>query len=750
MRLDTGWEVRSIPLHADPLPHSQIQTGWLPVPGCTHLQPFLYPDRAYWGAHLRDMNTRSWLYRYEFILPSLDYGRVRVRFEGVDYFASVWLNDNFLGDHEGHFEPFDFDITTTLRQVGINTLLVRVCSPWDPPNPGGMPPMNHVSRQLVKGTYEHGDGIIPPDVNPVGIWRPVWLLFDQGVSVDKLRIRTDNAGQVVVQTWITNATSQSLEGYLNLNVTAENHDGPGAEAVVHVVLPPGETQVEQILVIPDPRLWWPWDHGAPNLYRLTAQLHSGPVSAQKTETFGLRTVHLERTPDRFTYWINDRPVFVRGTSYMPGLYFSQQTAQTLARDVEWARAAHLNLLRAHVHVSPPEFYDCCDRTGMLVWQDFELNWIHDSSPDFEARSLRLQRAMIDMLDHHPAIITWACHNEPTMIFTRRENLEVRPDPALYADALRQDPTRPVFICSGQMEDDWQRSGDLHAYYGALWSPRYTDVYSHRPRLPTEFGFEAPANPAALRAVPEVWTRVAHLADQTAALWDYQARLIQFHVEHFRRLRAQSCGGYIHFWLADLVPQVGAGVLDASRCPKGGYEALKLASQPLHVALENDGRRPHGLWVFNDTPQAYPQSTVVWRAFDSAGHALGGDRISMDVNANAAQQVTPWRWPLPLSECHGLELELHTVNGVVSNYYTRPFQPLPRPVGYPWKFDAELGMKVFDRAGAVSMTDRNVHPVVRLIPVSIREHLTEWVLRQRLPVGVLSSAARLLDWLSSAF
>jgi beta-mannosidase len=359
---------------------------------------------------------------------------------------------------------------------------------------------------------------------------------------------------------------------------------------LRVRLPVGIHDNEYALRVCDPSLWWPWDHGEPHLYRLTACLLdlSGHVLTTHTEVFGFRSVYLERAPQRFTYYINGRPVFIRGASYMPDIYLSRCTQESLAVDLKLARDAHLNLLRAHVHISPPEFYDLCDRMGLLVWQDFELNWIHHSTPEFEARARTLQREMIASLYNHPSIITWSCHNEPTMIFARRDNLEKHPDPALYADALQQDPTRPVFMCSGQMEHDWQRSGDVHTYYGAIWTARYTDVYRHRPRLNTEFGFEAPAHQNTLQAYPECWSHLQHLADVIDDLWAYQAELIRFHIELFRRLRAESCAGYIHFWLADLVPQVGCGVLDSHRQPKGGYDALRCASKPLQVALEHDG------------------------------------------------------------------------------------------------------------------------------------------------------------------
>ena len=534
----------------------------------------------------------------------------RLRFDGVDYAARVWVNGRLVGEHEGAFVPFTLDVTDAI-QPGVNTLLVRVTAPWDRPNPRGNYPINHVLRGLVKGLYEHGEGVIPPHVNPLGIWRPVWLLLDEGISLDQVQIRPALNGAVRLRLTATNATGQPWQGILKVAIAADNHDGPGARLRERVSLPLGQHTFSLVLHVPDPRLWWPWDQGAPNLYSLTATLIDGyntPLST-KEETFGIRTVRLDRSPERFTFYINERPVFLRGSGYMPDIYLSRCDRDTLTRDLDLARAANLNLLRVHVHISPPELYDLCDRAGLLIWQDFELNWVHDPSPDFEARALALQQAAIDMLFNHPSILTWTCHNEPTMVFAHRDNYERRPDPALYAAALEQDDTRPIFICSGQMEDDWQRAGDVHTYYGAMWSGDYTDVYRHTLRMNTEFGFEAPAALATLRQYPDAWERLSHLEGQIEALWTYQAELIQFHVEHLRRTRPAGSAGYVHFWLADLVPQVGCGVLNSERQPKGGYAALQKASAPLQVALEHDGRRIHALWVFNDDPT--PSAARAW-------------------------------------------------------------------------------------------------------------------------------------------
>jgi len=751
-RLEGNWNVKAELLEGASNHRQPPFALSLTVPDSTHLQPVLFPDQPYWGERLRAVNEYAWTYQRTFTLPHADSSHARLRFDGVDYFAEVWLNGHFIGKHEGHFAPFTFDVSDHVKRDGSeNLLMVRVTSPWDAPNPGGNYPADHVLRGLVKGHYEHGEGVIPPNVNPLGIWRPVWLLLDDGLSIDHIRIQTTLEGNMWLQLRVVNATEQTWDGKLILQVEGDNHSGSGVLDSADLHLAPGEHVVEQTLHVSDPQLWWPWDHGEPNLYRVRAYLvdHQNHVFSATEETFAFRTVHLRRTPERFEYRVNGRPVFIRGTGYMPGLYLSQCDQNLLMRDVQLAREANLNLLRVHVHVSPPELYDICDRLGMLVWQDFELNWIHDASLEFEQRARAVQRDMIDMLGNHPSVITWCCHNEPTMFFTRRQNLEKHPGPALYTDAMQQDPTRPVFLCSGQMDNDWQRSGDSHSYYGAIWSGDYTDVYRFLPRLSTEFGFEAPASKETLQQYAYCWERQSHLEEQIDELWAYQAELTQYHVEHFRRLRATSCAGYIHFWLVDLVPQVGCGVLDSQRIAKGGYDALRRASSPLHIALEHDGRKPIRLWVFNDTMQTYAQCTMRWQIFDAHGKKLLEGQLVYDVASNASQPVMDIQWSVASKKCAQIKLTLldSNLNPLAENHYENPFQHRLRPDAYPWKFDFELGTKVFNREGAPSMMAGVNSDLLTIVPLQIQETVAEWGMRRHFPHKFISRVARVLDWVT---
>ncbi|MBZ0287691.1 MAG: hypothetical protein K8I30_08755, partial [Anaerolineae bacterium] len=103
-----------------------------------------------------------------------------------------------------------------------------------------------------------------------------------------------------------------------------------------------------------------------------------------------------------------------------------------------------------------------------------------------------------------------------------------------------------------------------------------------------------------------------------------------------------------------------------------------------------------------------------------------------------------RWPA--ADCAQIILRAYSAAGelLCENAYNRPFQPLGRPAGYPWKFDPYLGTKVFNRPDAPSLADQSGSALVRALPLPLRETFAEWMLRQSLPTRWVSRVARVVD------
>ena len=96
------------------------------VPGEVQLQIGLQGmDLYYQSKQLTLVNEKEWWYRKQFVVPKAEAGKLlRLEFEGVDYFATVWLNGEKLGEHEGAYVPFSYDVTSKLK-YGEENLVVR-------------------------------------------------------------------------------------------------------------------------------------------------------------------------------------------------------------------------------------------------------------------------------------------------------------------------------------------------------------------------------------------------------------------------------------------------------------------------------------------------------------------------------------------------------------------------------------------------------------------------------------------------
>jgi len=428
----------------------------------------------------------------------------RLRFDGVDYFADVYLNGEHLGRHAGYFEPFDFDVTGVLR-TGKNVLAVRVESPYETPGLDGW----HLRKQLIKGVLNHHDcrpgggwDESGQAYNTGGIWNRVTLEEHGALTIEALRLHADLEARTPVlhlDLSLCNRT-RGRKRRLEIRCTPANFKGREYRLSETLDLKPGEARHAFELPVPEAQRWCPWDRGEPRLYTVTAAIED----AEASELFGFRTVRVE---PGLRWFVNDEPYFPRGSNYLPSQWLSEmlfpeaagakshpfggRPADGFAADVARARAANLNLLRVHAHVLPPEFHAACDRAGLLVWQDFALQWGYSDAPEFHAEAERQIRAMLDLLGNHPSIAAWCCHNEspcdaPWMagqaggLYNPAHNRAL--DERLEQVVRALDPGRYVHRNSG--------TGDGHAYPG--WYVGSMRDFEDLPGAPfvTEYGAQA--------------------------------------------------------------------------------------------------------------------------------------------------------------------------------------------------------------------------------------------------------------------
>ena len=675
---------------------------WIVIPKLMHLQTILCEDNPYFGEKVRAINDKAWWYRKRFYVPGNYRGKtVRLRFEGADYYASVYLNGNLLGHHIGHFNPFEFDVTNQVFYESENVLVVRVRAPWDEPNIyAARGAFDRVIRRMVKGLYEHADELIPPVVNPIGLWRPASLIASESVICERVKvfskILSEQEAEITLEFTLHNYTPSSQTVECEFSLEGETFEEILIQEQFSTQASPGQSSLKKNYRLKNPKLWWPWDQGTPHLYRLTSKT---AVDSGITETFtgviGVREVKLIRTPEETSFIINGRKVFIRGATYIPDIYLSRMNLEKYKEDMECIKDCNINLIRLHVHVDRPELYDLCDRMGIMIYQDFELNWAHPTTAEWEEEATLLFKEMINMLQVRPSIICWCCHNEPVTQFGNK-NYQEHPDPRLYKEALKLDSSRPVFQGSGEVKD-YQYSGDSHNYLGSLRRGEYTDILKKKERLNTEYGVGAPPDKQVLKQCPILHSRLKNVLSRIEELQEYQCQLLKFYTEYYRYTKFNPCSGCVQFQFVDCWIGTFFGVLDYHRNKKKAFQVLKDAFQPLLICFEYSINEPKAIWVINDLPKEFPNVTAEWKVSDMSDNVVINDKRALDVSRNTRDKVCDLTWKVNDREIYTVELSLKNRSGeiIVTNRYIDPFHPPSRPKGYPEGFDFYLGVKTFE-------------------------------------------------------
>ncbi|MBC7543100.1 MAG: beta-galactosidase [Candidatus Sericytochromatia bacterium] len=508
-------------------------------------------------------------------------------FAGVDYIADVWLNGTFLGHHEGYFAPFTFAAESL--QEGPNDLVVRVFSPREEAGP-----VWPHRKRAIKGIFGHHDcrpGAWHPtfgqDGNTGGIWNDVTLSWRPAVRIQDVQTLVSlegDAATVVVRIGLAGLTAAQ-----NLPVYVTCRDAAGRivdERKTTIVVSPEDPIASLGLRIAAPELWWSWDHGDQPLYDLDVAVGDDAVS----QRFSIRTIHQEGD----AWFLNGQRTFLRGTNIIPALWLSTYTAEQIATDVRLMKEAGLNIVRVHAHVTRPEFYDACDAAGLMVWQDFSLQWSYDLSPDFAAEAVSQIRAMVRLLRHHPSIVIWCCHNEPA-------GQEFTLDPLLVQAVRAEDGERIVRSHSDFSE---------HPYPG--WYYGHTQEFAALPGAPliSEFGAQALPSVETLQTfLPpdklwpadwEAWSYHDFQYEQTfwvagvepgeslesfvEASQRYQGELLRYAIDTYRRARYSPITGVFQFMFVDGWPSITWSVLDYLRQPKLGYQVLKEVCSPVYLSV----------------------------------------------------------------------------------------------------------------------------------------------------------------------
>ena len=372
-------------------------------------------------------NSDFW-YRNEFTLPAgFGGGKVFLNFDGINWKANVYVNGQQAGRIEGAFMRGKFDVSRLIAAGETNVIAVEVIKNEHP---------GAIKEQTAYSTDQNG-GILGAD-NPtfhasvgwdwiptirgrnIGIWNDVFLTRTGAVTIEDPFIRAElplpdtTSASLFVEVTLKNHTTDALNGTLK---------GRYGETTFgqEVALAASETRVIRLdpsaipaLKLQNPRLWWPRGYGEPYLYDVELSFDIDGQTTDKTSfRSGIRQMTFNEDNQTLSLFVNGRRFIGFGGNWG----FGESNLNYRGREYDIAVGYHADMnftmIRNWVgQIGDEEFYEACDRHGLMVWQDFWLANPADG-PDPYDNDLFMANAgdFVKRIRNHPSVGIYVGRNE---------------------------------------------------------------------------------------------------------------------------------------------------------------------------------------------------------------------------------------------------------------------------------------------------------------------------------------------------
>jgi len=426
---------------------------------------------------MRRYNGLVW-YQRRFTVQPKPGQRVFVRFGAVDYHSYVYVNGKFVGEHEGGFTPFSFEVTNLLRE-GENRITVGADS-------------------------ERTAADVPPVVtdweNYGGITRPVSLILVPSTYVDDAWVRLTRDGRIAATVKLDGPGAGGRE--VRVRIAALGFVLTGRSA------PDGTWAA----TASPPRKLRRWSPESPALYDLRVEAGEDVWK----DRIGFRTVAV-RGQDIL---LNGRSIFLRGVNIHAEELGADPTraitpAAARALLLEAKNGLHANFVRLAHYPHPEAMVRAADELGLLVWSEIPVYWQVDFANAATLEKARAMQTESILRDRNRAsVILWSVGNETPgsdarNAFLRRlvANARALDDSRLVTAAMFagrkgnvetiDDPLgADLDVVSVNTYNGWYTSDPLASVPSIEWRSPYA-----KPLIFSEFGADAlagyhddPANP----------------------------------------------------------------------------------------------------------------------------------------------------------------------------------------------------------------------------------------------------------------
>lgn len=332
-----------------------------------------------------------------------------IQFEGANKMADVWLNGNKLGQHQGGYTAFVFDITPFLK-AGSNNLAVRV------------------------------DNSTKLEIAPIsadftfygGITRDVWLISTPKAHLGVLepyqnsfwyrKFKVDSTkGQVEVEIPVFNqSSSASLKAELTVNLLDAKRQIKGSFKTGISLGANKDKIYKGLLSVAKPTLWSP---STPYLYTVEAILSSKdktPIMLDHVQQpLGWRWFRFSADSG---FFLNGQPLKLMGTNrHQDRANIGPELTDAMhIQDIEHLKEMGANFIRIAHYPQDPALLNACDRLGILAWEEIPIVNQINTTTAFTNSCLAQMSDMVNQHRNHPSIIIWGYMNEVLIKLPRED------------------------------------------------------------------------------------------------------------------------------------------------------------------------------------------------------------------------------------------------------------------------------------------------------------------------------------------
>ena len=491
---DTLWNLATVPgnIHSDLLENKLIE------------HPFIGNNEE----KLQWISKTDWDYKTTFLVDrkTLQKRHIELSFEGLDTYASVFLNDSLILKTNNAFREFQVEVKSILKAENELRIVFENTSISEDKEKNSLkytlPEGNRIFTRKAQFQYGWDWG---PKLNTSGIWRPIKLTAWNDYKIENINIiqntLTDSIASLIVEIADSNFSKDVLnyEVYINDTLQFQKPEKP-----------------EIPITIKNPKRWWPHNLGEPYLYDIKVVVRNGKTILDSVLVKkGLRTIDLITEKDSigesFYFKVNDVPVYAKGANYIPQNSMQNQVTnahyEKLLNDVVDANMNMLRVWGGGIYENDI-FYDLCDEKGILVWQDFMFACaMYPGDQAFLENVQEEATQNVKRLRNHASIALWCGNNENAEGWNRwgwqadRSEHEKEEIWSYYLKVF--DSILPNTVDKLTDTDYWESSpkygrgnpkykfeGDAHDWW--IWHDAYPfeHLEENVPRFMSEFGFQS--------------------------------------------------------------------------------------------------------------------------------------------------------------------------------------------------------------------------------------------------------------------